>query len=210
MKEGEIIDEGFVFAEPSTTSATTKAKPDLAKHPIRWAYVRVGDFDFTIFSLHLTFDDGEAKSSKEELVHFFDYLRDDYFTNEHSDPDIIISGDFNLPTEDGKALSDRMGEADWMPIETIIAQYPEFSEGQNKLTVLVDAPTSRPNKVPANNYDHFIISEDLRKEEFISASIVAKVIVDETDLDSDKKLSDHYPVIGVFRKSGANVSLDSE
>lgn len=178
-------DEGFVFNDP-----------ERAKHPIRWAHLTVNGFDFTVFSLHLTFQGGDAQAQKEEFVYLLDYL-EDYFADADNDPDVVICGDFNLATDEGKPQSNRGDEEDWITINDILEEHDVFDDGPNQLWVYVHLPTSRPNKVPANNYDHIIISSSL-KDNLIAADRWDTDLIDNQDTDSDYRVSDHYPVYAVF------------
>jgi len=108
--------EGFVFSNR-----------DSALHPIRWAHLNVDNFDFTIFSLHLTFASGDAQESKRELVALLNRLKS-YFNDSLNDPDVIICGDFNIATNQGKLLSDRAGESDWITIDEILTEHGYFDE----------------------------------------------------------------------------------
>jgi exonuclease III len=181
--------EGFVFNDP-----------DKARHPIRWAHISVRGFDFTVFSLHLTFQGGNAEAQKEELIHLLDYLVE-YFNDPDNDPDVIICGDFNLATDQGKPLSDRADDDSWITINEILNEHDAFDDGPNQLWVYVPHPTSRPNKVPANNYDHFIISNSL-KDNLVKSERCETYLVDNLDLNSTYRVSDHYPIYAIFKVGG--------
>lgn len=184
---------GFLYAD------AVSGRPDRAKaaHPIRWAHVRVDDFDFTLVTVHLTFKKGDASAAKKELWALLDWLSD-YLADPKNDPDVIVAGDFNLPSEKGRLESRRAGEARWMSIESVIREHGKLSEGPSRLTVLVDEPTSRDEGGPVNNYDHFLVSQDVF-EEFLSAGRGPTAI---------PKVSDHYPILGWFRSKGPGVALD--
>ncbi len=210
INRATLLEDGFVFA--TVPDPNKPAQPDsaLAKHPIRRAYMKVGDFDFTIFSVHLAWEQGNPASSAAELTHFLDWLRDDYFNDPANDPDVIITGDFNLPTTAGKPLSQRSGEPEWVPLEDVIQQHGTFAQGNNQLFVLINNPSSRDASGPKNNYDHFIISRDVKDEEFIKAELVDTELIDNIDGTSEELISDHYPIRAVFRSKGSGVALDSE
>lgn len=177
--------EGFVFNNQ-----------DSALHPIRWAHLNIEGYDFTIFSLHLTYANQDAQESKRELVSLLNYLVN-YFNNPENDPDVIICGDFNLATDYGKTLSERAGEEGWITIDKIIKDYDYFNDGENKLWTYIDEPTSRPHKEPLNNYDHFIISNSM-KENLVSCSRVDISLIDNEDIGQSFLVSDHYPVRADF------------
>lgn len=168
-----------------------------AQHPIRWAHVRVDDFDFTLVIVHLTFKKGDARAAKAELGALLDWLAD-YLEDPKNDPDIIVAGDFNLPSEAGKMHSRRAEEAKWMSIESVIREHGRLAQGPNRLSVLIDEPTSRDKSGPVNNYDHFLVSQDVF-EEFLSA---------ERGPIGIARASDHYPIISWFRSTGPGVQLD--
>lgn len=202
IAQATITSQGFLFRDPKTNLPDRKK----ATHPVRWAHIRVGDFDFTLLSVHLTYRKGNVRETKRELLNILDWLKD-YFKNPKNDPDVIIAGDFNLPSEKGRKLSKRGKEPDWITIESIIQEYEVFSNGKNRLTVLIDEPTSRSKKGPANNYDHFIISQDVF-EEFISARRIPIAMVDKVDKKSGDMVSDHYPIEAWFRFSGKGIKAD--
>lgn len=202
INEATVTAQGFAFANPKT------GKPEKAKavHPIRWAHVQVDDFDFSLLSLHLTFKGGDAKASRKELFAVLDWLKE-YLESAHHDPDIIITGDFNLPSEKGKLLSDRRKDKKWTPLEEMIRDHGVFAGGPNRLHVLVDEPTSRPSKMPANNYDHFIVSESALKR-LLSAGRVPRQLVDKADVGKPARVSDHYPIEAVFCSKGEGLVPD--
>lgn len=208
INHGKIIDQGFLFANIPDPTKSAKADEACAVHPVRWAYIKVGNFDFTILSLHLTFAGGNAERSKTELLKVLDWV-DNYLEQPGADPDVIICGDFNLPTIEGKPLSNRSGDNKWMTIESIITKHGKFASGANAMTVYVNDRTSRSSKAPANNYDHFILTKDLVNEEFVNASRFDVEVIHEVDVDSDQSLSDHYPIQALFKSSGAGIALDS-
>lgn len=192
IDQSTITAQGFLFANKKT------GKPDRAKaiHPVRWSHVKVDGFDFLLLSLHLTFKEGDAAASKKEFFAVLDWLKA-YTQSANNDPDIIITGDFNLPSEKGKAFSDRHAEKKWLPLEGMIQEHGFFIEGPKKLHVLVDEPTSRPQKKPANNYDHFIVSESVFKR-LVSVGRIPREFIDSADVGKSGRISDHYPVEAVF------------
>lgn len=192
-----ITATGFLFADAET------GEPDRTKavHPIRWAHVDAGGVDFTLLSLHLTFKGGDAAASKAEMRAVLDWLKD-YLKTPGADPDVIIAGDFNLPSEMGKTMSARSQSAKWFTLDSIIAEDGRFATGSHRLTVLVNDPTSRPSKKPVNNYDHFVVTEDARKA-LHGARRVPIGLVDQADARSKVRVSDHYPIEGWFSKDAA-------
>lgn len=187
-----ITAHGFLYAD------VVLKKPNRSKvlHPARWAHIRVDNFDFTIISLHLTYKQGDTKESKRELLNILAWL-EQYFEDPNNDPDVILAGDFNLPSSKGKGLSKRRKEASFMTLDSIIQEHGKFLAGPRKLSVLIDEPTSRSRKGAGNNYDHFILTQSLL-ERLISADRVPMEIVDKVDAGKYVRVSDHYPIVATF------------
>ena len=113
-----------------------------------------------------------------------------------ADPDFIVAGDFNLPTGRGKEFSVRSADRSWGPIEDSLG--PGF-------TALVDEPTSRHGREgAANNYDHFLVSDDFLDEELVVAGAVSSAEVALAEREAGARASDHFPIALTFRKSGAD------
>jgi hypothetical protein len=199
-----ITSQGFLFVDPKT------GKPEKSKavHPVRWAHVRVNDFDFMLLSLHLTFKGGDARASKTELFALLDWVKD-YLKSPKHDPDVVIAGDFNLPSEKGKLFSQRAKDNKWLPINAMIREHGAFADDPNKLLVLIDEPTSRPNKKPANNYDHFIVTQSAYKK-LLRHSRSPISLIDKFDAKKPGRISDHYPIEAVFCSKGKGIKLDGK
>lgn len=178
-----VTAQGFLF--PDEQGLPDRAK---ARHPIRWATLKTGRFDYTLLSLHLTFQGGDAASSAAELGYVLDWAVARLNAPQPSG-DFIITGDFNLPTVRGKELSKRAKDKKWLTLEPLLK-----ANGAGALTVLVDEPTSRAHKQPGNNYDHFIVSPGL-KGKVVRAARVPAALVDGADHGSAAAVSDHYPVL---------------
>ncbi len=189
--------DGFVFSDP-----------EKAKHPIRWAHLTIDGFDFTVFTLHLTFQGGDAEAQKKELFALLDYFVT-YFENPANDPDVIICGDYNIATDTGKPLSNRASEANWTTINEMFREHDAFDDGPNQMHIYVDLPTSRPSKKPANNYDHIIISSSLLDNLVISARCDT-ALIDDQDLNASARVSDHYPVYATFQFKVPAIITDEE
>lgn len=135
----------------------------VANFPPRIGHFKVGSFDFTLITIHLTFASGDTEESKRELENILDFL-DAYFYTAGHDPDVIIAGDFNTPS----ALSGQTGKNN-ITIDSILDQDFRFQSGERRFAVTVHEPTSRNSTGAAvNNYDHFILSADCL-EEFVTA-----------------------------------------
>ena len=183
--------------------------PDSSKttHPPIVAHLTVGNFDFTVVNVHLTYASGDTGESARELSRVLDYL-DHYFDQPGHDPDVIILGDFNIPSR----LSGQTGR-NGIVLESILDSDPRFQVGERRLVATVHEPTSRSSAegggLPRNNYDHFILSADVL-EEFVQARRVQPEVLTADDEDPELRLtSDHFPVIAFFRTEGDGVALDS-
>ena len=164
------------------------------RHPPHMAHVTVGDADFTVLSVHLSYNKGDAASSAEELKIIMAWVRAQA-AKPGADPDFIVAGDFNLPTGKGKEFSARSGDRSWEPIEEALGL---------GYTALVDEPTSRHGREGAsNNYDHFLVSDDFLDEELIVAGAVSTAEVVMAEKEAGTRASDHFPIALTFRKSGA-------
>lgn len=169
------------------------------QHPAHMAHVTVGDADFTVLSVHLSYAKGDAGASAAELRLIMDWVRAQA-AKPGADPDFIVAGDFNLPTGRGKTLSARAGDRSWEPIEETLGA---------GFTALVDEPTSRRGREDAaNNYDHFIVSDSFLTEELIAAGAVDEKEVVMAELSAGARASDHFPIALTFRKSGPAIKLD--
>ncbi len=180
--------------------------PERSLHPPEMAHFTVGDFDFTLITVHLTFAGGDTSESAREMRVVLDYL-DEYFRQPGHDPDVIICGDFNTPS----LLSGQSGSAG-ITLDSVIDSDPRFQTGERRFVVAVHEPTSRSSAanggVPANNYDHFVLSADVM-EELLQARRVAPEILTDDPADPEERLtSDHFPVVALFRTSGEGVHLD--
>jgi hypothetical protein len=122
-----------------------------------------------------------------------------------ADPDVIICGDFNTPS----TASGQTG-SHGITLDAVIDDDGRFTHNR-ALHVLVDEKTSRtsPKKgsVPANNYDHFVISDDCL-EEFLLARRMDPRMVTDNDGEPDPRTSDHYPIFALFRTQGDGVVRD--
>jgi exonuclease III len=200
--------EEFLFAREDT-DGRWRRRPDRQMHPARAAHMRVGDFDFTLITLHLTFAKGDTKKSGEELRNILRWL-EDYLDNPENDPDVILAGDFNMSTRKGKGSSRSKKPV----LEDIIKDFPTFarmydSEGKHvpratELISLVDAPTSRYKGTPKNNYDHFIMTGDTFYEEFVkgSAGPIPSDFIEAAEKEHDIYVSDHLPISAGFQSKG--------
>ena len=180
--------------------------PSRSVHPPRAAHFTVGNFDFTLITLHLTFSGGDTSESAREMGVLLDYL-DDYFRQPGHDPDVIIAGDFNIPSR----LSEQTGSGG-ITLDPIFDQDPRFQVGERRFVVTVHEPTSRRSVanggVPANNFDHFVLSADTL-EEFVQARRVSTDILTAHPEDPEERLtSDHFPVVAFFRTVGAGIEPD--
>ncbi len=198
--------EEFLFAREDE-EGRHRRRGDRAVHPVRAAHMRVGDFDFTLITLHLTFKGGKTAASAEELKHILRWL-EDYFDNPENDPDVILAGDFNMTTEAGATKANKA------TLESVINGFPTFNRVYDKdgkrvpkateMIPLVDVPTSRYKGEPKNNYDHFIISGDVYDEEYVggSAGPIPSDFIKAVEKIHDVYVSDHLPISAGFLSKG--------
>jgi len=177
-----------------------------ALHPPQVAQFAVDDFDFTLVTVHLTFADGNTAESARELRSVLDYL-DWYFNQSDHDPDVIVCGDFNMPS----LLSKQQGR-DAVTLDAVFQQDARFQLGERRFVVTVHEPTSRSSAaqggLPVSNYDHCVLSADTLKA-FIQARRVDTTILTDNPQDPEVRLtSDHFPVVAFFRTRGTGIALD--
>ncbi len=201
-----VRDSFALFTSPTPTPGLVSRDAGKSLHPPHVARIEVGDFDFTLISLHLTFDDGNSRESARELANILDYL-DSYFNDPEHDPDVILCGDFNLPSR----LSNQTGR-DGIILDAVLDADPRFHDGERRFAVTVHEPTSRAPVAsggePRNNYDHCLISADAL-EEFVQARRVDPAIVTDHPEDPESQLtSDHFPIVAFFRTRGPGIHLD--
>lgn len=184
-----------ILAGPGVTvNCSGTVELEGVRHPPHMAHLTAGDADFTVVSVHLSYAKGDASASAAELRLIMEWVRAQA-SKPGADPDFIVAGDFNLATETGKSLSKRSGDRSWEPLEE--AMGPGF-------TALVDEPTSRHGRDGvANNYDHFLVSDDFREEELVAAGAVSTAEVALAEREAGARASDHFPIALSFRKSGA-------
>jgi|GEM_PF-3484099 len=178
--------DGLLFQEGPDVNA--------ARHPIRWARIASeGGSDFTLLSLHLSFEGGNTEAAEREMNAVLDWLS--VYTKNPANGDVVIAGDFNLPSRQGKALSARGKSASWPAVDELIEKH-----GGQRLSVLVDEPTSRPKGVPQNNYDHFVVTDSMLAR-LSSARRADIALVDGAEAPGGRaKVSDHYPVEALVAK----------
>jgi endonuclease/exonuclease/phosphatase family metal-dependent hydrolase len=177
-------------------------------HPPQVARFEVGDFDFTLLTVHLTFEDGNTSESARELRSILDYL-DAYFALPDHDPDVIVCGDFNIPSK----LSGQTGSGG-ITLDQILDSDPRFQTGERRFVATVHQPTSRSSApsggAPRNNYDHCVLSADTL-EEFVQARRVDTSVITELPDDPEERLtSDHFPIVAFFRTRGSDIVLDNK
>lgn len=200
---GRAVDLGVLFTQSAAANERPETDPSRAVHPPHAAHFTVGDFDFTVISVHLTFQGGDTEESAREMVVLLDFL-DEYFGQEDHDPDVIICGDFNTP-------SVASGESG-LTLDEVLQNDGRFEAGPHALHVFVDEKTSRSpaskGGLPARNYDHFIVSEDCL-EELIDARRLNPAVLTDDPRDPKMALtSDHFPIVAYFRTLGDRVQRD--
>jgi hypothetical protein len=108
-----------------------------ALHPPQVAQFEIGDFDFTLINVHLTFAGGDTSESVRELRNLLEYL-DWYFDQPDHDLDVVVCGDFNMPS----VLSGQAGRNGLM-LDDVFDGDPRFQIGERRFVVTVHEPTSR-------------------------------------------------------------------
>jgi len=189
--------EQFMYAKIGE-DGRWRSDPDRIRHPVRVSHMKVGNFDFTLINLHLTFAKGDANASLREFNQVLAWLTN-YFTDPNSDPDVIITGDFNLNSA---------------TLHAALQQWPQFrynfdENGQpvatpTTMVTLVSEPTSRSRGVPKNNYDHFIMTADTYLEEYVpgSAGAMNPGLLQSIEEENEVYVSDHLPISSGFFTSG--------
>lgn len=178
---------------------------EYAMHTPRAAHMKVGDFDFTLLTIHLTFGSGNTGESARELTNILDWVAR-YLAQPGADPDVIITGDFNMPTKKGRT------KPGWS-VEDVLARHPTFGSadpsgsavGPREFMALVDAPTSRNREgAPVNNYDHFLMTGDAYNEEYAksSAGVVPNEFMRAIEERHGVLVADHLPISAGFYTSG--------
>jgi exonuclease III len=205
--EAGIDGEQTLFTTSMTDgSGRLITDPTRAVHLPRSAHFRVNDFDFTLITVHLPFAGGDTSESAKETRVVLDYL-DEYFEQPGHDPDVIISGDFNIPSR----LSGQTGSAG-VVLDQIFDDDPRFQVGERRFVVTVHEPTLRRSVAdggtPANNYDHFVVSADVLEELVQARRVSTDVLTANADDPELRLTSDHFPVVAFFRTVGAGVQLD--
>jgi hypothetical protein len=132
----------------------------------------VGDFDFIMITLHLTFAVGDTTESVRELREILNCL-DWYFNQPDYDPDVMVRGDFNTPS----LLGGQTGR-NGLTLDEVFGGDPRFQSGERRFGVTVHDETSRSPASsgggPARNSDHCVHSADTM-EEFIQARRVTAI-----------------------------------
>ena len=177
-----------------------------ALHPPQVAQFEIGDFDFTLITVHLTFADGDTSESAREMKEVLNYL-DWYFNQPDHDPDVVVCGDFNTPS----MLSGQLGR-DGITLDEVFDRDGRFQVGERRFAVTVHDSTSRSPASsgggPARNYDHCVVSADTM-EEFVQARRVStNILTDHPDDPEVRLTSDHFPIVAFFKTAGDGVSLD--
>lgn len=200
---GQAVDLGVLFTEAAAADERPDTDPARAVHPPHAAHFTVGEFDFTLITVHLTFQGGDTEESAREFVVLLDFL-DEYFGQEDHDPDVIICGDFNMPSE--------LAGEDGLTLDEVLQQDGRFEAGPHALHVLVDEKTSRSpaskGGLPNHNYDHFIVSDDCLEELLEARRLNPDVLTDDPRDPKMALTSDHFPIVAYFRTQGDRVRRD--
>lgn len=197
QKQVAVNCEQFMYAKQGE-DGRWRSDPEKVKHPVRVAHMKMGNFDFTLVNLHLTFAKGDTNASIREFEHVLAWLND-YFADPNHDPDVIIAGDFNMNSA---------------KLHAVLQQWPAFRYEYDEngkpvpkattMVTLVDEPTSRHQGVPKNNYDHFIMTADTYLEEYVmgSAGAVSPRLLEAIEEENETYVSDHLPISSGFYTNG--------
>lgn len=199
--KASVDKQGYLFSIDGTAD---RAK---SLHPAYMAHLAVEDFDFTLVALHLTYKAGDAAASQKEFNNMLEWLAE-YLKDPKNDPDVVFVGDYNLPTRKGKMESVRAKDNKWVPLEDMIGEEEATLAKPLHLVVLVDTPTSRSQKSPRNNYDHFIMTAHAFQD-LVSAERIDRSVIDDADRDLSKQVSDHYPIVATFKCRGLGIYRDN-
>lgn len=167
------------------------------QHPVIMVHLKeVGrNFDFTVFSIHLTFRGGKTEASAAELRKLLTYILDNI--NTIVDTEFLIAGDYNMPmSQTNQTKLDRSKTI----FDTLVKDMNRRFKSRNiSIISYVDLPTSRSLKkggVARNNYDHFIMSSTFKDQINLTKVHVAdqKVMNIESSY-SNVRTSDHFPIL---------------
>lgn len=202
-RAGITLRANFPLYVLANTDSAGRYLPDVSRavHPPQVAQFEIDDFDFTLITVHLTFAEGRTAESEREMRSVLDYL-DWYFQQPAHEPDVVICGDFNIPSR----LSGQTGQGG-ITLDSILESDGRFRDGNRRFVVTVHEPTSRASSArggsPSNNYDHCVLSIDTL-EEFIQARrIETNVLTDHSDDPEQRLTSDHFPIVSFFRTRGS-------
>ena len=142
--------------------------PEGFQHPAQAAFVSYKGFDAVIVTVHLSWTNIDLREKEQRLLAGIvsEMLK--------TDPDVIITGDFNTKEDGIQELADNIGMKVMVPID-------QMGVGTTHA---------------GNRYDHFLISPDLANEEAMGSRILT---YPDEDLELAKKVSDHLPVLACFR-----------
>jgi hypothetical protein len=166
----------------------------------------IGNFDFTLITVHLTFANGNTAESAREMTNVLHYL-DWYFGQPEHDPDVLICGDFNIPS-----LLSGMTGSSGITLDQVIAADSRFTSGERRLVLTVHEPTSRNSAanggMPVNNYDHCIVSANAVKGLIQARRVSTSILTDDPQDPEARLTSDHFPIVALFRTRGSDIFLD--
>jgi uncharacterized protein (TIGR03437 family) len=207
-RTGTTLRDSFPLFVTDETDSSGRIITDRSRsvHPPQVAQFEVGDFDFTLLTVHLTFAGGDTSESLRELRGILDYL-DWYFSQPDHDPDVIVCGDFNTPS----ALSGQTGKAG-ITLDAVFDQDPRFQTGERRFVVTVHEPTSRGSAasggLPVSNYDHCVLSANTMKSFVQARRVSTDILTDHPDDPEVRLTSDHFPIVAFFKTRGDGISLD--
>ncbi len=186
------------------------------QHPVIMVHLkdRGRDFDFTVFSIHLTFRGGKTSASAAELRKLLEYILKNIKTT--VDTEFLIAGDYNMPMSQVNKTKLRRSKT---MFDTLVNDMNRRFKSKNiRIISYVDIPTSRSltkGGVSKNNYDHFIISSSFKEKiNLTKVHVAEQKVMNIESSHSNVRTSDHFPILlklmpSQGRKDTGKVQKDS-
>jgi endonuclease/exonuclease/phosphatase family metal-dependent hydrolase len=186
------------------------------QHPVIMVHLKDqgSDFDFTVFSIHLTFRGGKTEASAAELKKLLEYILDNISTV--VDTEFLIAGDYNMPmSQVNNTKLDRSKTI----FDTLVTDMNRRFKSKNiRIISYVDIPTSRSLKkggVAKNNYDHFIMSSSFKEKiNLTKINVAENKVMNIESSHNNVRTSDHFPILIKLippreRKDAGKIQKDS-
>jgi endonuclease/exonuclease/phosphatase family metal-dependent hydrolase len=182
------------FEEGAFNSLVRVAKHGLgydSRQPLVFS-VKAGDFDFTLFNVHLKSNPENSKSVEIRNIQYDTingWLQGE-LAREGSEKDIIIAGDFN--SYNYGISSERLVNAGFVRFATTDLASDDYSSIYYTYND-DDTATRRTSLI-----DHIAITDDLRGGEFVEIQEIRDWDKELGEDEYELRVSDHLPVIAVF------------